>query len=117
MPVTLTEKEYFKGEAYYLSVPSPHAVNWGDRGVDSEIISPLHTEAGALAEATRQAAFLAGPLVEDVAVVSGARRDLMGKTITVICDKLGYDAGVPVFVIGFAEKDGYTELNILRSLA
>ena len=117
MPVTLTEGEYLKSEAYFLEVPNPSPVAWGDRGVDSETISPLHLEADAIAEAARQVAFLSGPLVEDIVSIPGARRDLMCKTITVFCDKLGYEAGVNGFVVGYAEQDGFTELNIVRRLA
>lgn len=117
MPVSLSTAETLKATATFVSVDSPSGVAWADRGVESEIISPLYEEAAALVEAARQAGFLAGPLVEDVASVSGLRRDLMGKVITIKIAKLGYDAGLAALVIGYSELEASTELQIVRSLA
>lgn len=78
---------------------------------------------------TRQLAFLAGPLVEDVAVVDGLRADLLGQSITLKANpidgagadpvrQLGYELGRTVFVIGYQEHDELeqTTLIVLRKL-
>lgn len=118
--VAVSVADYLKNAALFTAAPNPSGVAWGaTRAIESEIISPLRNKADADAEATRQALFLSGPLVEDVATVKGARRDLMLKTITLKGDQLGYGgAGKPAFVIGFAERDdGMTDLTVIRSLA
>jgi hypothetical protein len=106
------------------------AAAFGALGRTTEIRGPLALAAGADAEAVRQVAFLGGPLVEDVAVVSGLRRDLLGKCITLRADppegqaanaarQLGYELGQPVFVIGYQEHDKaeLTTLFVLRKLS
>lgn len=116
--VLVSIADYLKNVALFTAAASPSGVAWADRAVESEIVSPLKLKADADPEATRQAAFLKGPLVEEVARVKGARRDLMLKTITLTGDQFGYGAGVTVFVIGFNELDGNeTELVVIRSLA
>lgn len=116
--VSITVAEYLKSEALFASVASPSGVAWAGRAVESQIISPLYFGDDAAAEATRQAAFLAGPLVEDVLIIPGQRKDLFLKAITADGDKLGYSGGKPCFVIGFNERDdGHTELTVVRSLA
>ena len=116
MPVGIATAAYLTSEALFVSAPNLSGVAWADRGIETELISPFVEEADAQTEAVRQAAFMAGPLVEDVVTVSGARRDLLGKSITVKSNRLGYDAGVPAFVIGYRELAGVTELNVVRSL-
>lgn len=115
--VAVPVADYLKNVALFTAADAS-GVAWGERGLETEIISPLYNKADADAEAAREVAFLSGPLVEDVITVPDARRDLMHRTIEAVGDKLDYDAGVPVFVIGYAELDnGTTELIVLRSLA
>lgn len=77
--------------------------------------SPFATEAGAQAEGARLAAFYAFPLVEDVAIVAGARADLQGRCIAADCRRLDYRPGDLVFVIEAQELDnGTTSLTILK---
>ncbi len=77
--------------------------------------SPFATEAGAQAEGARLAAFYAFPLVEDVAIVAGARADLQGRCIAADCRRLDYRPGDLVFVIGAQELDnGTTSLTVLK---
>ncbi|KQO58837.1 hypothetical protein [Sphingomonas sp. Leaf257] len=77
--------------------------------------SPFATEAGAQAEGARLAAFYGYPLVEDVAIVAGARADLQGRCIVADCTRLDYRPGDLVFVIGAQELDnGTTSLTILK---
>jgi hypothetical protein len=117
--VIVSVADYLRNVALFTAAASPSGVAWNERAIESEIISPLKLKADADAEATRQAAFLAGPLVEDVVLVTGARRDLMLKPVTLTGDQLGLDAvgGVPAFVIGFQELEGETSLTVVRSLA
>lgn len=116
--VDLSIADYLKSVANFTAANSPSAVTWADRGIESEIISPLYDKVDADDEAVRQAAFLEGPLVEDLVIVDGARRDLMGKTITFEGNFLDYLGGLVGFVIGFSELEtGMTELAIVRPLS
>lgn len=118
--IVVSVADYLKNVALFTAAASPSGVAWtSDRAVETEIISPLRDKADADAEATREAAFLKGPLVEEVVRVSGARRDLMLKAVTIKGDRMGYGgAGATVYVIGFAELDNNeTDLIVLRSLA
>jgi len=94
------------------------AATWGDKALDSEAVSPLAYKADAQAEATRQAQFLAGPLVRDRITVPGLRKDLLGKNVTIYGDRLGYENGATVFVLNVAEQDGarMTTLTVLKRL-
>lgn len=77
--------------------------------------SPFATEAGAQSEGARLAAFYGYPLVEDVAIVAGARADLQGRCIAVNCSRLDYRAGDLVFVLGAQELDNNTtSLTVLK---
>ena len=116
--IAVTVADYLKNPALFTAANSPSGVAWGSRAIESEIISPYRDKADADAEAVRQAAFLKGPLVEEVVTVKGARRDLNLRAVTIRGDQLGYGAGQPAFVIGFAERnDGHTDLTVVRSLA
>src|SRR3954469_9006903 len=81
------------------------AANWGVDALETELVSCLALAAGAAAEQARQAAFLGGPLAIETADVKGLRSDLVGKPLTITCDRLGYDAGLTVFVIAAQEQD------------
>lgn len=109
---------YLRGPARYVTTTLPDQVTrFGDKVQASTIISPIAEKAPAQAEATRQAQFLAGPIAQDFHIVKGQRRDLIARSITVIGDRLGYEAGVNVFVIGAAElDDGTTRLTVLKRL-
>lgn len=111
---------WLKSEARFAtSVIAGAAAAWGAKGVSSTIISPLALQADAQVEAARQAAFLAGPTAVDLHIVKGARRDLVGKVVTMLGDRLGYSsAGTNVYVIGADETKtpGMTELSVLKRL-
>lgn len=115
--VALTVAEFLKSEALF-AFSEAVGYDWGDRAVETEIISPLVFQGDAEAECIRQMLFMEGPLVEDVVQVTGARRDLMGKVITITGDRLGYDAGGKLaFVIGYIEGKGITDLSVVRKLS
>ncbi|HEU4958958.1 MAG TPA: hypothetical protein VFT56_01005 [Sphingomonas sp.] len=107
---------YLKADALYVTAAAPDAGRW-PAGKQIEVTSSMATVAGGQAEAVRQATFQGGPKVRDQAVVVGRRRDLIGRVITGVAAALGYDAGVPVFVLGAAEQpDNTTTLTVLRRL-
>lgn len=108
---------YLKSPGLFTKATAANAATWGDRAVDSEIISPLANKSAADLEASKQIALLSGPLVEDSIRVMGQRRDLMGKVITAKGSPLDYSAGVLAFVIGYQEQEGTTVLSIIRKLA
>lgn len=110
---------WLKSDARYVGATiAGAAAAWGDKALDSRIVSPLAYKADAQAEATKQAQFLAGPIARDNVLVKGLRRDLLGQLVTLTGDRLGYEAGAAVFVIGVKENDGVrtTLLTVLKRL-
>lgn len=91
---------------------------WGTIARTLDIVSCLATEDGAEDEAARQIAFMGAAIVIDDHVVDGLRHDLVGLPVTIKNDRLGYSAGVSVFVIGVAEAEqvSQTTLTVLRKL-
>ena len=107
------------GLLYASSTDEAIAAAWGTDARESEITSCIATFAGATAEAARQQGFLKGPIaVEVVTGIKGQRVDLIGRAVTIVCDRLGYNNGLTVFVIGAEEQDGTdrTTLTVLRRL-
>ncbi|HQS70913.1 MAG TPA: hypothetical protein PLM58_14870 [Novosphingobium sp.] len=88
---------------------------WGETAETSERVTTIATKADAEAEAARQMAFLGGPLVEDEHLLMGQWAGHLGQVITLTIDKLGYDAGVDVFVVA-VEDDRVTGLSRVRVL-
>jgi hypothetical protein len=85
--------------------------------IETEIITPLATKAAADAENARQIAFVGGPNATDRHIVSGQRRDLLGKCVTLKHENLGYSAGKACFVLEVSElEDDTTALTVLRKL-
>ncbi|HYD12741.1 MAG TPA: hypothetical protein VEC11_07825 [Allosphingosinicella sp.] len=119
MPVDAGLVDWLKtGAKFEASTDAGIAAAWGADAAETEIVSPLALLADAAAEAVRQEAFLKGPLVIDRHVVRGLKAYLVGRPATITIDRLGYDAGVDVFVIGAEERDGVelTNLTVLRRL-
>lgn len=94
------------------------AALWGELAGETEISTPLALLDDAVAEAGRQIEFLGGPLAIDEHLVDGLRVDLFGQPVTIRTDRLGYQAGVVVFVIGAAEEEEteQTRLTVVRKL-
>lgn len=109
--------QWLKDEALFLRARPAGAPAWGDRGVSLKAISPLALRDDAIAEANRQALFLAGPLVRDRVTVPGARRDLVGRVVRITGDRLGYDVARICLVLGADEGAADTVLTVIRSLA
>ena len=88
------------------------AARWGATAATTALLSPLATQAGARAEASRQLAFLGAPVAVEQLVVPGLRRDLLGRPCL--------DGDRVVFVIGIDEGDDggpeTTVLTVLRRL-
>lgn len=104
---------------WHLETDATLSARWGTRAQTTERLSPLALKADADAEATRQIAFLGGPLVEDEHLVLGAWSDKLGQVVTITGDRLGYAAGVDCFVIGVQDDRaaGTSRLSVLRRLA
>lgn len=91
---------------------------WGETAEISESVTTIAFKVDAEAETARQLAFLGGPLVEDEHLLVGEWAAYLGQVITLTIDKLGYDAGVDVFLIS-AEDDrsaGTSRIKVLRRL-
>jgi hypothetical protein len=110
--------DWLKKGALFINAAPASAALWPDRGKATEITTPFNARADAIDESVRQLAFLAGPNVKDKILVMGARKDLIGKSITAKGDRLGYNgAGKVVFVLGVEELDnGTTVLTVVRPL-
>lgn len=101
---------------YATSVPASAAA-WGDSARETTIISPIALLADAQAEAARQAGFLAGPFAVDEHDVLGSQIDCLGRVITIKGDRMGYQNGKDVFVIGAQEGANITTLTVLVRLS
>lgn len=109
--------QWLKADALYVRVAPAGAGVWADRGASIKRLSSLAVRDDAAAEASRQAQFLAGPLVRDRVLVRGARRDLVGRTVAIAGDRLGYEQPRACFVLGAEEGPSETVLTVIRSLA
>lgn len=91
---------------------------WGETAQTSERMTTIALKADAAAEAARQLAFLGGPLVIEEHVLLGEWGAYLGRVITVTIDRLGYDAGLNVFVIGAEDNrsDGTSRVTVVRRL-
>ena len=91
---------------------------WGDKAQNTSRMTTIATRASAEEEALRQLAFMGPVAAIDQHVLRGSWRQCRGQVITITGDRLGYAAGVDVFVLG-AEDDEATSLSrvtVLRRL-
>lgn len=95
------------------------AALWGNGALTVERTSSIAFKGDATTEAARQLAFLRGPLVMDEHVLSGQWRSYRGQVITLTGNRLGYDTGVDVFVLGAEDNQatGLSTVTVLRRLA
>lgn len=115
-PVAPSFADWLKATALYATSADDGSA-WGDKAVETEIISPLAFKPDALTEAARQLEVLGGPLAVDEHVVSGRHIAMLGKSVRVAGDRLGYENGAQVFVIGATEQaNGTTVLTVLKRL-
>jgi len=103
---------------YQVSEDAALRARWGVSGITAERITTIALQADAQAEAARQLAFMGGPLVQDEHVLVGQWAAKLGQVITITGTKLGYEAGLDVFVIGVNDDraKGTSTVTVLRRL-
>lgn len=105
---------------YQVSTDATLAARWGSTAQTTERVTTIATKADAAAEAARQIAFLGGggPLAIEEHELAGAWRQYLGQVVTLTIDRLGYEAGLDVFVIGAADNmaTGTSNLTVIRRL-
>lgn len=103
---------------WHVETDAAEETKWGELAAVTERLSPLALKADAVAEAVRQLDFLSGPIAADVHLLTGEWRAYIGQVITLTIDKLGYDAGADVFVIGAEDNlaTGLSNVTVLRQL-
>lgn len=91
---------------------------WGESALTKERQTTIATKEDAEAEAARQLAFMGGPLVIDSHLLLGRWEPYRGQVITITGNKLGYEAGVDVFVLGAEDAlaSGTSRVTVLRRL-
>lgn len=113
--------QWLQNEAdYALRHDDAQAARWGASAVTSERLTGIATKVAAEAEADRQLGFFArGPFAEDVHTLPGTDwLASLGRVVRLVGDRLGYDAGADVFVIGVdADRaTGLSSVTVLRPL-
>ena len=105
---------------WQVSTDATLAARWGSSAQTTERVTTIATKADAAAEAARQIAFLggSGPLVIEEHELVGAWRQYLGRVINLTIDRLGYDAGLNVFLIGAQDNgaNGTSTLTVIRRL-
>ena len=113
--------QWLMAEALYqVSTDAALTARWGATAQTTQRVTTIATKADAAAEAARQIAFLggSGPLAIEEHEVLGTWAPYLGRVITLTIGQLGYDAGLPVFVIGAQDKrsSGQSTLTVIRRL-
>lgn len=113
--------QWLMAEALF-SVSSDATLNarWGSSAQTTERLTTIATDTDAAAEAARQIAFLGGngPLAIEEHELVGEWAGHLGQIITLTIDRLGYDAGLAVFVIGAQDNraTGTSTVTVIRRL-
>lgn len=93
---------------------------WGVTAITTARTTTIATQADAQAEAQRQIAFLGGdgPLVIEEHELPGQWQPYQGQVITLTIDRLGYDDGLDVFLLGAQDNraTGLSTLTVIRRL-
>lgn len=93
---------------------------WGNRAQSTERLTTIANRSDAAAEAARQIAFLGGGgvLVTEEHSLLGEWASQLGRVVTLTIDRLGYDAGLDVFVIGVEDNraSGTSTVTVLRRM-
>lgn len=107
-----------KGALFAPATDAALGAAWGTDALETEIVSCLALSGATATEAGRQQAFLGGPLVIERHNVPGLHQALIGRPVTITIARLGYDAGLTVFVIDAVELKAVvrTELVVIRRL-
>lgn len=92
--------------------------SWGTTARASQINSVISGGIDAQEEAERELDFLGQPLALEQLTVPGLKYYLLGRTVRLLADRVGYATAPRVLVIGAAEQeDGTTQLQVLRRMA
>lgn len=93
---------------------------WGATAVTSTRVTTIAAQADALAEAQRQIAFLGGegPLAIEEHQLAGVWAPFLGQVITLTIDRLGYEDGQDVFLLGAQDNraTGISTITVIRRL-
>lgn len=93
---------------------------WGATAVATSRVTTIATKADAEAEAQRQIDFLGGtgPIVIEEHQLAGVWAPYQGQVITLAIDRLGYDDGLDVFLLGAQDNraTGLSTLTVARRL-
>jgi len=123
-PVDAGYAAWLKADGLYVAATdSDVAARWGERAIDTSLMTGLVYNYDADDEAARQLRFLGGPLVRDEHVVQGLRHDLIGKRIrlrTYSLQPMGYgETGSLALVVRAVESESSdtTTLTVIRRLA
>lgn len=103
-----------------IATDAAGAARWGTSGLTRERQTTIAEKADAEAEADRQLAFMGagGPMAIDSHLLLGQWEPLRGQVITISCDRLGYEGGVDVFLLGAQDAlaSGTSIVTVLRRL-
>ncbi len=117
---TVTFAEWLRSPALYVTAANATtAANWGDDAPSSERETALALLGEADTEAARQLAFMGVPMAKEVHQLRGRFVSYIGKVITLTVARLGYEAGLQVFVLGANDDlaSGTSNVTVLRKLA
>lgn len=110
--------QYLQAQGDYVVVSDAGAAaRWGATAITSERLTGIAMRADAEIEAARNLAFFnRGPFAIDVHQLVGTDWiNELGRVVTLIIDRLGYDAGIDVFVIE-VESDRATNISSVTVL-
>lgn len=105
---------------WQVSTDATLQARWGDKAQTTERVTTIATRSDATAEAARQIAFLGGggPLVTEEHALLGEWAPYIGRVVRLTIDRLGYAAGLDVFVIGVEDDRaaGTSTVTVVRRL-
>lgn len=104
----------------HVTIDPDLLARWGETALSTERVTTLSENVDAGAEAVRQIAFLGGngPLVIDEHQLIGEWSPYLGQVINITIDRLGYENGVDVFLIGAQDNlaAGMSLATVIRRL-
>lgn len=114
---TVTYAEWLQAESLFTEqVDAAIAAAWQDDALTSETLTAIVSQAAAQDEAVRQMNFLGQPLAVDSHAIVGRIALLIGRTVTIYTDRLGYAGGVNCLVLGAVDDigRGVSQVTVLR---
>lgn len=94
------------------------AAAWGTKALTTARMTTIALAADANAEGARQIVFMGMPLAQDEHLMVGEWASFLGRVITISGDRLGYAAGVDVFVVGVQDDlaTNISRVTVLRRM-